>query len=69
MVSPRRSQRYLDQIWHQICAELALRELPVFGLCVAESHYDGTQYWHGLLFTAPEHNAELKEVHGRLRNA
>ncbi|QLP00730.1 replication endonuclease [Enterobacter hormaechei] len=60
--SPRRSQRYLNQIWQQIRAELARREIPVFGLRVAESHHDGTPHWHGLLFTAPEHTAELKEV-------
>lgn len=60
--SPRRSQRYLNQIWQQIRAELARREIPIFGLRVAESHHDGTPHWHGLLFTAPEHTAELKEV-------
>ncbi|MFW7190996.1 replication endonuclease [Enterobacter sp. BNK-29] len=60
--SPRRSQRYLNQIWQQIRAELARREIPVFGLRVAESHHDGTPHWHGLLFTAPEHTDELKEV-------
>ncbi|HIA2570786.1 TPA: replication endonuclease [Escherichia coli] len=60
--SPRRSQRYLNQIWQQIRAELARREIPVFGLRVAESHHDGTPHWHGLLFTDPEHTDELKEV-------
>ncbi|MBY0632016.1 replication endonuclease [Enterobacter sp. NIC22-4] len=60
--SPRRTQRYLNQIWQQIRAELARREIPVFGLRVAESHHDGTPHWHGLLFTAPEHTAELQEV-------
>lgn len=60
--SPRRTQRYLNQIWQQIRAELARREIPVFGLRVAESHHDGTPHWHGLLFTAPEHTAELREV-------
>ncbi|WP_370552598.1 replication endonuclease [Enterobacter cloacae complex sp. P43RS] len=60
--SPRRSQRYLNQIWQQIRAELSRREIPIFGLRVAESHHDGTPHWHGLLFTAPEHTAELKEV-------
>lgn len=59
---PRRTQRYLNQIWQQIRAELARREIPVFGLRVAESHHDGTPHWHGLLFTAPEHTAELQEV-------
>lgn len=60
--SPRRTQRYLNQIWQQIRAELARREIPVFGLRVAESHHDGTPHWHGLLFTAPEHTVELQEV-------
>lgn len=60
--SPRRSQRYLNRVWQQIRAELARREIPVFGLRVAESHHDGTPHWHGLLFTAPEHTAELQEV-------
>lgn len=60
--SPRRTQCYLNQIWQQIRAELARREIPVFGLRVAESHHDGTPHWHGLLFTAPGHTAELQEV-------
>jgi len=60
--SPRRSQRYLNKIWQQIRAELSRREIPIFGLRVAESHHDGTPHWHGLLFTSPEHTAELKEV-------
>ncbi|MGA3716181.1 replication endonuclease, partial [Escherichia coli] len=49
-------------MWQQIRAELARREIPVFGLRVAESHHDGTPHWHGLLFTDPEHTDELKEV-------
>ncbi|HGM6900702.1 TPA: replication endonuclease, partial [Serratia marcescens] len=60
--NPRRTQRYLNRIWQQIRAELARREIEVFGLRVAESHHDGTPHWHGLLFTAPEHVAELHEV-------
>ncbi|APG20946.1 replication protein [Kosakonia radicincitans] len=60
--SPRVAQRYLNRIWQQIRAELARREIPVFGLRVAESHHDGTPHWHGLLFTAPEHVSELREV-------
>ncbi|HHQ6595540.1 TPA: replication endonuclease [Serratia fonticola] len=60
--SPRATQRYLTRLWQQIRAELARREIPVFGLRVAESHHDGTPHWHGLLFAAPEHNGELSEV-------
>lgn len=60
--SPRKTQRYLNRVWQQIRAELARREIPVFGLRVAESHHDGTPHWHGLLFTAPEHTGELLEV-------
>jgi len=60
--SPHAAQRYLNRIWQQIRAELARREIPVFGLRVAESHHDGTPHWHGLLFTAPEHVSELREV-------
>lgn len=60
--SPRATQRYLNRVWQQIRAELARREIPVFGLRVAESHHDGTPHWHGLLFTLPEHSAELLEV-------
>lgn len=60
--SPRTTQRYLNRVWQQIRAELARREIPVFGLRVAESHHDGTPHWHGLLFSLPEHSAELLEV-------
>ena len=60
--SPRATQRYLNRVWQQIRAELARREIPVFGLRVAESHHDGTPHWHGLLFSLPEHSAELLEV-------
>lgn len=60
--SPRTTQRYLNRLWQQIRAELARREIPVFGLRVAESHHDGTPHWHGLLFSLPEHASELLEV-------
>ncbi|WP_239043254.1 replication endonuclease [Citrobacter freundii] len=60
--SPRRTQNYLNHVWQLIRAELARREIPVFGLRVAESHHDATPHWHGLLFTAPEHTGELLEV-------
>lgn len=60
--SPRATQRYLNKVWQKIRAELARREIPVFGLRVAESHHDGTPHWHGLLFSLPEHSAELMEV-------
>jgi Spy/CpxP family protein refolding chaperone len=60
--SPRATQRYLNRVWQQIRAELARREIPVFGLRVAESHHDGTPHWHGLLFSLPEHSAELLKV-------
>lgn len=60
--SPRNTQNYLNHVWQLIRAELARREIPVFGLRVAESHHDATPHWHGLLFTAPEHTGELLEV-------
>lgn len=60
--SPRSTQRYLNRVWQKIRAELARREIQVFGLRVAESHHDGTPHWHGLLFSLPEHSAELLEV-------
>lgn len=60
--SPSATQRYLNRVWQKIRAELARREIPVFGLRVAESHHDGTPHWHGLLFSLPEHSAELLEV-------
>ncbi|HGE6931647.1 replication endonuclease [Enterobacter cloacae complex sp. OE43NF] len=31
-------------MWQQIRAELARREIPVFGLPVADSHHDGTPH-------------------------
>ncbi|WP_431835335.1 replication endonuclease [Enterobacter ludwigii] len=60
--NPRETQNYLNRVWQQIRAELARREISVFGIRVAESHHDGTPHWHGLLFTAPEHTEELLEV-------
>ncbi|WBF43753.1 replication endonuclease [Serratia rubidaea] len=60
--SPRLTQQYLNRVWQQIRAELKRQEIPVFGLRVAESHHDGTPHWHGLLFTLPEHTAELEEI-------
>lgn len=60
--SPRTTQRYLNRVWQQLRAELARRDIQVFGLRVAESHHDGTPHWHGLLFSLPEHSAELLEV-------
>lgn len=60
--SPAATQRYLNRIWTQIRAELARRDLYVFGLRVAEPHHDGTPHWHGLLFCHPERASELRDV-------
>ncbi len=60
--APEQRSATLTGYAQKIRAELARREIPVFGLRVAESHHDGTPHWHGLLFSLPEHSAELLEV-------
>ncbi|MEG0208816.1 replication endonuclease [Hafnia sp.] len=61
-ISPRKTQRYLTQLWEQIRAELARAHIPVFGIRVAEPHHDGTPHWHGLLFILDEHREELESI-------
>lgn len=60
--NPRKTQRYLNRVWQQIRAELKRRDIPAFGLRVAESHHDGTPHWHGLLFTTAENVEPLREI-------
>lgn len=43
-------------------SDLFTSGLPVFGFRVAEPHHDGCPHWHMLLWTKPEHLAELRQV-------
>lgn len=60
--TPRDAQDYHCKTWAGIRAELARREIGVYGFRVTEPHHDGTPHWHLMLFTYPEYIDAIKRV-------
>lgn len=52
--SPRKTQKYLCNIWSRVRAKWRRKGIRTFGFRVAEPHHDGTPHWHLLLFLRPE---------------
>lgn len=52
--SPRKTQKYLCNVWSRVRAKWRREGIRTFGFRVAEPHHDGTPHWHLLLFLRPE---------------
>jgi len=52
--SPRKTQKYLCNVWSRVRAKWRREGNRTFGFRVAEPHHDGTPHWHLLLFLRPE---------------
>lgn len=52
--SPRKTQKYLCNVWSSVRAKWGREGIRTFGFRVAEPHHDGTPHWHLLLFLRPE---------------
>lgn len=52
--SPRKTQKYLCNLWSRVRAKWRRKGIRTFGFRVAEPHHDGTPHWHLLLFLRPE---------------
>jgi hypothetical protein len=59
---PDDSQRYLNQVWSRIRAQLKRENIQPYGFRVVEPQHDGTPHWHSLLFVKPEQIKKLKET-------
>lgn len=52
--TPLEGSQYLNKVWQRVRAEWSRRNIPIFGVRVAEPHHDGTPHWHLVLWT-PAH--------------
>ena len=60
--TPRETQDYHCRVWAQIRAELARREINIYGFRVTEPHHDGTPHWHLMVFCNPADIGVIKSV-------
>ncbi|MGI7029392.1 replication endonuclease [Raoultella ornithinolytica] len=63
--SPRKTQKYLCNVWSRVRAKWGREGIRTFGFRVAEPHHDGTPHWHLLLFLRLEEVELATEIfHG-----
>ncbi|MCD6605159.1 replication endonuclease [Klebsiella variicola] len=60
--SPRKTQKYLCNVWSRVRAKWGREGIRTFGFRVAEPHHDGTPHWHLLLFLLPEEMELATEI-------
>lgn len=60
--SPRKTQKYLCNVWSRVRAKWGREGIRTFGFRVAEPHHDGTPHWHLLLFLRPEEVELVTEI-------
>ncbi|HGN9441875.1 TPA: replication endonuclease [Raoultella ornithinolytica] len=60
--SPRKTQKYLCNVWSRVRAKWGREGIRIFGFRVAEPHHDGTPHWHLLLFLRPEEVERATEI-------
>jgi len=48
--NPKAGQAYLNKVWQQVRSRWKYHGIEVFGIRIAEPHYDETPHWHILLF-------------------
>jgi hypothetical protein len=60
--TPAQAQKYLNEVWARIRAELNRQDIRPYGIRVAEPHQDGTPHWHTLLYIENEHAATLEQI-------
>lgn len=60
--TPLQANKYLNKVWQKIRAELARRNIRVYGFRIAEPHQDATPHWHILLYVPSEQSQALEQV-------
>jgi len=60
--TPAQAQKYINNVWARIRAELDRQEIKPYGFRVAEPHQDGTPHWHVLLYMQNEQAEAVEQV-------
>lgn len=60
--SPRAAQAWIHKRWHRVLAKLKKKGIEIAGLRVVEPHKDGCPHWHIMVWSLPEHIAEIEDA-------